>query len=287
MTTVFRAVACAVALSAATATVEAQTWKSGTASRQLRGEKHLQVHVEFAAGAFTLGRGPADQLYRSRARYDADQFDSRHSFDPSSSSVRIELTPHRSRETDVEDDRYQELEIALSPAVPLALDLTFGAATADIDLGGLSVESAHIKTGASGSVVRFSEPNRIACRRLEIAVGAAEFLMEKLGNARCEIMEAAGGVGTVTLDFTGDWPAEFTTRAEVTVGLGELTLRVPDDLGVAIQMHKLLASFDPAGFERRGSRYVSDNFDAAAAHLELEINAVLGGVSVEWVPSTR
>lgn len=287
MNTVFRIAVGTVALSAAAAAADAQTWKSGTASRQLRGEQHVEVRVEFAAGIFTLHPGPAEQLYRSRVRYDADHFESQQSFDAERNRLSFALTPRSGDNIDFDEERTQELDVSLSPAVPLALDLAFGAAKADIELGGLSIESAHIKTGASGSVVRFSEPNRIACRRLELGVGAAEFLIEQLGNARCEIVEAAGGVGTVTLDFTGDWPTDFTTQAEVTVGLGELVLRLPENLGVTIEMNKFLASFEPQGFIRQGSRYQSGNFDDATAHLELEVNAVMGGVSVEWVPTGR
>ena len=287
MTASFRVFVGTVALSAAAVAADAQTWKSGTASRQLRGEQHVEVQVEFAAGMFTLHPGSAEQLYRSRVRYDADHFASRQSFDSERSKLSFALTPLSGDNIDFDAEQTQELDISLSPAVPLALDLAFGAAKADIELGGLSIESAHIKTGASGSVVRFSEPNRIACRRLELGVGAAEFLIEHLGNARCALIEAAGGVGTVALDFTGDWPADFTTQAEVTVGLGELVLRLPRDLGVTIEMNKFLASFEPQGFVREGSRYRSENFDEATAHLALEINAVMGGVSVEWVPASR
>lgn len=287
MSFMFRTLVGTVVLTAVAAVAHAQTWKSGTASRQVRGEQHVDVEVEFAAGTFTLQRGPAEQLYRSRVRYDDAQFESRQSFDAERGKLRFGLKPRDGSDIDIEGDRTQELDIALSPAVPMSLDLTFGAADATIDLGGLSVESAHIKTGASGSVVRFSEPNRIPCNRLELAVGAADFLIEQLGNARCAVIEAAGGVGTVTLDFTGAWPDGFTSRAELTVGLGELTLRIPDDLGVAIEMTKFFASFEPQGFVKRGSRYVSANFEDAAAHLELKVNAVMGGVTVEWVRAGR
>jgi hypothetical protein len=228
-----------------------------------------------------------EQLYRSRTRYDADLFKSATSYDAERNQLDLALTPRDlSDDFEVEDENYpQELELALSPAVPLTLDLEFGAAQAEIDFGGLSVASAHIKTGASGSAVRFSEPNRIACGNLEIAVGAADFLIEQLGNARCARIEAAGGVGTVTFDFTGEWPQGFTSNAEITVGLGELSLRFPEHLGVAIKMNRLFASFERQGFAKRGSEYVSENFDEATAHLELEITAVMGGVNVEWVPA--
>jgi hypothetical protein len=278
--------AAGIALALVSTPVAGQTWTTATSSRQVRGEADVQVHVRFAAGSFTLHKGATEQLYGSRMRYDADLFTARTSFDPERRRLDVGLTP-RSTKGDVDEDSPQELELALSPAVPMALDFEFGAAKAEIDLGGLSIRSAHIKTGASGSLVTFSEPNRLTCERLEIAVGAAEFLAEHLGNARCTVFEAVGGVGTVTFDFTGDWPQDFASTGEITVGLGELTLRFPEDLGVAINVHRLFAAFEQEGFVKQGSRYVSTQFDEARAHMELELNAVMGGVNVEWVPADR
>jgi hypothetical protein len=277
-----------IALALVSTPVGAQTWKTGTSSRQFRGEEHLRVHVTFGVGSFSLHKGTAAELYQSRVRYDDDRFESDLSFDAGRGRLDVALTPRDLRgDFEYEGDFPQELELGLSPAVPLTLDLEFGAAEGTIDLGGLSVASAHIKTGASGSVVRFSEPNRIACDRLEIAVGAAEFRAEQLGNARCAVLDAAGGVGTVTFDFTGDWPQDFVSTAEFTVGLGELRLRFPENLGVVIKVNRLFASFEQQGFVKRGSRYVSANLDESRARLEVEINAVLGGVNVEWVPAER
>jgi hypothetical protein len=266
----------------------AQTWKTVTSSRQVRGEDAVRVHVRFGAGSFTLHEGSAQQLYRSRVRYDADLFDSRTSFDPERGLLDVGVTPRElNGDHDADEDYPQELDLALSPVVPLTLDLEFGAAHAVIDLGGLSVASAHIKTGASGSVVEFSKPNRVPCDRLEIAVGAAEFVLSGLGNARCAVLDAAGGVGAVTFDFTGDWPRDFMSTGEITVGLGELTLRFPETLGVAIKVNRLFAGFEPQGFVKQGSRYVSTQYDEATARVELELNAVMGGIDVEWVPADR
>ena len=74
----------------------------------------------------------------------------------------------------------------------------------------------------------------------------------------------------MTLDFTGTWPQDFDTSAEVTMGLGSLTLRFPTDLGVAVHM-------------RQGDRYVSRNYDQARVKLDLKMHAVLGDVNVEWI----
>ena len=65
--------------------------------------------------------------------------------------------------------------------------------------------------------------------------------------------------------------------------MGALTLRFPDDLGVAVSLDRFLATFDRSGFTKRGDVYYSRNYDTAAAKLHLEINAAFGDINVEWV----
>ena len=173
--------------------------------------------------------------------------------------------------------------MAISRAVPTRLVIEFGAAKADIELGGLSLTSASIKTGASETLVKFSEPNRVACGSLELAAGVARFEVHKLGNARCSRIEVSGGIGEIVLDLTGDWARGSSTPITVKIGLGQLTLHLPRRLGVEIDINKLLVGFDERGFMKRGSRWVTPNYEEAAAHVRLEIKAIFGNIDIVWV----
>ncbi len=264
----------------------AQSWRTATTSRLPRGEHQLRVEVAFAAGTFRLHPGEADRLYHAAVRYDEEHFASTTTYDAEHGRLVIEVKPAGGlNDLDLDHDAPQFLEVALTPAVPLALKLGFGAAEAEIELGGLSLRRAEVETGASKSTVAFSQPNRTVCERLEVAVGAAELSMAGLGNARCEHIEVAAGAGSVTLDFGGSWKPGFATRAQATMGFGALTLRLPEGLGVEINLKRLFASFQPEGFVKRGSRYLSANYDDASSKLVLEIEAVIGDINVEWVPT--
>jgi len=263
----------------------AQSWREITSSRFIRGEAQLDVAVEFASGTFRLHPGNQNQLYRIDAMYDEDSFESSTRFDPGATSLQVGVTPRDVRDgPKIDDESPQYLDLALSTAVPLNLDLKFGAAQSAIELGGLSVHRVSIKTGASSSSIGFDTTNRIVCEVLEIAVGAAELVAEGLGYSRCQTIKLAGGAGEVTLDFTGSWDDAFVTSAEVMMGLGVLNLRIPEDVGVELRMSRLFASFDREQFQKRGSNWVSTNYDRARATLKLHIRAVLGEINVEWVP---
>jgi hypothetical protein len=175
----------------------------------------------------------------------------------------------------------QVAAVALSPRVDLTLDLTLGAVDADVELGGLRVTRLNVKTGASRAVVRFSQPNASRCERATISAGAAEVSVLGLGNSRCDEIEFEGGMGKVILDFGGRGTS--SSRVDVKMAVGELTLRLPRRAGVRIAMDKFLSSFDPAGLIRRGNEFVSPNYDRSQRRLNVDLTTAVGGVNVEWV----
>ena len=82
-------------------------------------------------------------------------------------------------------------------------------------------------------------------RSLEIDVGAASFEASNLGNANASLVHVQGGVGSVDLDFGGQWSQDMTVDADL--AFGKLTLHVPRDVGVRVEVQKFLASFDQQG----------------------------------------
>jgi hypothetical protein len=261
-----------------------QTWQSVSGSRRVHGEERLRVEVEFAVGTFRLYPAEGTALYHTDILYDAEYFEPRIEYDARRGRLYLGVTPEVESGLDLDyDDTEQYLTVGLSRSVPTTLELKFGAARAELDLGGIPLERAEIKTGASESVISFDEPNPIVCDRLEVGAGAAEFTLEQLGNARCRVIEVAGGVGDITLDFTGQWDGAVNTRVKIVVGFGEVNLRLPIGLGVEVDIDRIFAGFEASGFVKHGSRYVSHGYDGAEQKLRLDIKAALGDVNVEWV----
>jgi hypothetical protein len=176
-----------------------------------------------------------------------------------------------------------ELDLQFSPDVPLALSLQFGAAEATLDLGGLAIRDIDVQTGASRTDLRVSQPNLITCESAVISVGAAKFTASGLGNLNARRLEVKGGVGEMTLDFTGAWQADM--EASINMGLGSLILRIPRSIGVGVTRSGVLTSFDSEGLTKRGNSYYSENWDSAARKLTINIDAALGSIRVVWVDS--
>jgi hypothetical protein len=254
----------------------AQDWRTITTLRRFANEDALHVSVEYGAGRLVITPGTENSLYRATLRYDANVYKPLNTYDDG--ELRIGITGGKISGRNMKAGR---LDLALGTRVPLDLNLKFGAAEADLELGGLRLQKATIQTGASDTEVRVSRPNPITCSTARFEVGAAKFAAEGLGNLNCEDLSFSGGVGDVSLDFTGNWRADGTV--DIDMGLGSLTLRFPRGLGVAVRKSSVLASFDSQGLIKRGQVYYSEGFDKADRKLNINIDAALGSIKVLWV----
>ncbi|MFI5278957.1 MAG: toast rack family protein [Gemmatimonadales bacterium] len=258
-------------------------WRTVTAAQGLRGEHEATVNVQYGAGRFHLTPGTGDELYRMQLRYDENSFTPVREYDPATQTLHLGVKGRSGgiRVRSRHGDAPPSMDLALTPSIPLTLILEMGAVEADVDLGGLALHRATFRTGASSSHLRFARPNTAECEELTIEAGAAELHAEQLANSNCARVNFNGGVGEVTLDYSGTWRRSMT--ADVNVGVGSLKLKLPRSVGVSVHLNRFLASFDAAGFEKRGDTYVTSNFESAKNRLEMNVNASIGGVDVEWV----
>lgn len=263
------------ALSASPAS--AQDWRDMSAFRQRSGEERLDVSLRYGAGRLSIEPGTGTELYRFGLRYDSDLFQPIARYRPGRLEVGVEGTGRNLR---LKNQQPGELRLALSPGVPLDLDLEFGAVEASLELGGLQVRSIHVRTGASDSKVRFSQPNAAACERFRIEMGAAAFEAIGLGNAGCRRIQVDGGVGDLRLEFGGDWSRDMD--AAITMALGSVMLAVPDEIGVRVDKAAFLTDFARNGFEKRGDVYYSRNWERADRRLAVELRGAFGSVNVRW-----
>ena len=155
------------------------------------------------------------------------------------------------------------------------------AVRADLDLGGLSLNSLELMTGASESRIDVSAPNPLRMRRARLDVGAADFEARRLGNLNAEELELNAGVGSVVLDLSGELAQDMDVS--VNIGLGSLELRIPEGVGVRIEKESFLASLDTDGMVKRGDAYYSSNWDDADRRIEIDVHTAFGSVDVVWL----
>lgn len=270
----------AAVLAGASLPLAAQTYRTTVETRRVTGP--LSVDLTFAVGNLVVRPASHDHSYRLAMTYAEDVFEPSVRFDADRGRLAVKLEGDRIRLHDDFDADDQLLDLALPRSVPLDLELSFGAIEADIELGGLTLRSAQVRTGASETTVSFASPARGSCDRLEFSVGAAEFEALQLGNSGCRLVSLEGAVGEMHLDFTGQgWSGD--TRLHIKVGLGEVRITVPETVGIRMNANRFLASVTHSGLVRQGSYLQSPGFDGAESRLVIEVEAALGSVEIDRV----
>lgn len=257
-----------------------QSWRTVESTRQLRDSAEHHVRVQYGAGRVEIGATNAPVLYSMTLRYDEASSTPLHSYDPAAHALTLGVNGETDRFSRGGDDKNKgEMRLSLSRLVPLDLDLELGATKATLDLGGLNVLALQLESGASETVVDFSSPNQGRMRAMTVDVGAASFEARNLGNANAASMRVHGGVGSVELDFGGQWSQDMAV--DVNLALGKLTMHVPHDVAVRVEVEKFLASFDQQGLQKRADGYYSENWDRAKYHLRVHAETTFGGIELD------
>lgn len=259
----------------------APLWRSVDLSRQLRDSQPQRIRVQYGAGRVDVHGSPDPLLYSLHLRYDERRAVPVHRFDAEQRSAVLGLESRGEGLASASrgSDRTGELRLGVPRSIPLDLDLEFGGTEASLELGGLMLQSVRLECGATDASLGFATPNRVRMREMEINVGAADFRAMHLANANADQIRVRGGIGSVDLDFGGTWTRDLAVSTRLAIGT--LTLHVPSDVGVRIEVQRVAAGFDHEGFVKRDDAWYSDNWDRAAHKLRIRAETYFGKIDVQ------
>jgi hypothetical protein len=253
-------------------------WRTVDISRQLRDSLPQRIRVQYGAGRVDVRGSSAPLLYDMHLRYDERRAAPVHRYDAAARSAVLGLETRDGAQRFGDRDDSGELRLVLPTSAPLDLDLQLGGTESRLELGGLTLRSLRLECGATDASVAFSQPNRTQMSDLTIDVGAADLLAVNLADANADQIRVNGGVGVVDLDFGGSWTRDLTLNTRLSVG--KLILRVPADVGIRLDLDRLLAGFDHDGMVKRDGAWYSTNYDAAPHKLQVHAETFFGQVEL-------
>jgi hypothetical protein len=234
------------------------------------------VELFFGAGELSVKAGEPDQLFSGHFRYNVEEWEPKVAY--RNGTLTIEQGSNKGNWGWPTGNVRNKWELEFSPEIPLKMNLEIGAGEGDLDFTGLQLAELNLDIGAGDFEVRFDKPNEAEMSRFSLDVGASKLEVTGLGNAGPEQAEIAGGVGDITLDFTGAW--SHSASIEVSTGVGALTLRLPDDVGVRVEVESGLSNVDVSGLRRSGDAYVNDAYGEAEIELDISVTTGIGQVSL-------
>lgn len=254
-------------------------WRSVDIARQLHDSLPQRIRVQYGAGRVDVRSAGTPVLYDMHLRYDERRGAPVHRYDASSRSAVLGLESREGAQRFSDRDDSGELRLALPSSVPLDLDLQLGGTESRLDLGGIMLQSLRLECGATDASLTFSQPNRARMSDLTIDVGAADLLAVHLANANADQIRVHGGVGVADLDFSGAWTRDLTVDAKLAVG--KLILRVPADVGVRLDVERIIAGFEHDGMVKRDDAWYSTNYDTAPHKLRVHAETFFGQIELQ------
>jgi len=214
----------------------------------------VQVKINMPAGELDMSGG-ANELLEADFTYNVDELEPEVAYSGDTLTVRNPDVDIRVGSWwDLDDYRY-EWDLRLNDNLPMEMSIDVGAGSSDLALGSLSLTRLDIETGAGGLKLDLSDSSSLT--RLDVEAG----------------------VGQVTVDLTGTWQDDLD--ANISNGVGELTLLLPSSACVRVDMEDGLGVVNTHGLTKDGNDYINDACDESEVTLRIDISAGLGAINLE------
>ena len=180
-----------------------------------------------------------------------------------------------------DDHRAPKLEVLLPFDVEIELRSKIKAGEINFELGSLKLKDFQLRNFAGEVEVDFSEPNQIEMEFMDINVKVGETTLRRLSNARFRNAKINGGIGELSVDFSGD--GLKSSRAEIDLDIGETSIYLSRDLGVRFDSSTfgfLTQSSIDYEFIKKGRFYYSENYESASKTMDFSISSGIGELRV-------
>jgi N-terminal domain of toast_rack, DUF2154 len=100
----------------------------------------------------------------------------------------------------------------------------------------------------------------------------------QLGDLELRSVTVHMGAGQVDLDLRGHPTRDYDVN--VSGGVGQATIRLPDNVGVRAEAHGGIGSIDVSGLEKHGDHYENSLYDNAKANIRLKVEGGIGEIRI-------
>ncbi|MBN2519059.1 MAG: hypothetical protein JXB17_01020 [Bacteroidales bacterium] len=154
------------------------------------------------------------------------------------------------------DEEQIDWDIMLNNDVNMDLTIKMGAGIGNYFLGGLDLSN------------------------LDVSVGAGDYYID-LRNSSVHQMNFTAGAGEANIDLSGK--RKTSLFAEFTCGFGELTLTLPENIGVRVEITGLLGEIHAPGFDKFNNVYKNEVFGKTEYIVDIKITAAMGEINLRMV----
>jgi hypothetical protein len=212
------------------------------------------VQIEMGAGQLDVSGG-AGELLEATFTYNVDELNPSATFTGGILVVKEDDVKEGIGTLFDLDDYRNDWDLRFNDGVPIEMNIDLGAGRTNLALGSLALIGLEIDAGAG--VVDLDLSGSRSLNRLNYDMGA----------------------GDITLDLTGDWQEDL--QATIQGGLGEMTLRLPSDVGVRIDVSTGIGSVATSGLTKDGDFYINDAYGESDVTMSIKIDGGVGKINLD------
>lgn len=254
-----------------------------------KGERELEAHLDIALGTVEVARADDGYLFQAEVVLENDKLVPDFSYHVSRRSGRLDVDMTTLKDNkdavslpDLGKVKETEWMLYFGDEVPIDLRMELAGTASDLDFSGIPLSRLELEIEASKSTIRFEERNSVAMDYLHIESGASELEIVGLGNTRAEHMRFEGGMGSFTLDFTGEQPISPGTIADIEIGMASLDIELPSEGPVILYVpDSWFCSVNiPVGYIKHDKGvYRSPDYRTGEDAFTIKVEAAVGSVN--------
>lgn len=242
----------------------------------------LSVTLNIDAGKINVHKNEQPDKIFISIQYDEDSDEIGIDFDERKNELDISIDRDKWYKS-WDDHRAPKLEVLLPFGLEIELRSKIKAGEIKFDLGVLKLTDFQLRNFAGEVEVDFSEPNQVEMEFMDINVKVGETTLRRLNNARFHNVKINGGIGELSIDFSGE--GLKSSHAEIDLDIGETSIYLPRKLGVRFDASTfgfLTQSKIDYEFIKKGRFYYSEKYESASKTMDLSISSGIGELRVVY-----
>ncbi len=224
-----------------------QTVESGDASS-------VDVDIQMGAGQLEVSGG-ANDLLEASYTYNVKELNPQATYAVGRLEVRDSDVREGIRSLFDLDEYRNEWDLRFNESVPMEMNIDLGAGRSNLTLGALAL------TG------------------LNIDGGAGDVNLDLNGSRLLSRLDFTMGAGEVTVDLTGEWQNDLDATLEG--GLGKITVKLPSNIGVRIDVETGIGGVNASGLSKDGNIYTNDAYGVSGVTLRIDLEGGIGQINLE------
>ncbi|MDF1513506.1 MAG: toast rack family protein, partial [Anaerolineae bacterium] len=203
-----------------------------------------EVRVNLAMGAGELKvDNRAEDLLEANFTFNVESWAPDMNYTVEDNKGRLSIRQPQTNDINIGGNVKYAWDLRFAPDIPLDMRIDCGAGDHNLDFSNLSVTSLNVKVGAGNVNIDLTDNSGL--RDMDFDIGA----------------------GNVDIDLDGVWDQKVDVSIQG--GVGRISLRLPNDVGVRVNVSKGIGNVDARGLSRQGDSYTNEAYEENGTVLDI------------------